>query len=103
MKRWAAILDVSQLVTVVDDQRIEELGMIVEQAMIEHSGKWKLMNCNSSHLQQIVDRLESVILIDQVLGGPNISDDVGAAQIATWNRSEIDIEDAAVGRLRNVI
>src|SRR5262249_58565409 len=82
-----------RLVRVVAGERLEEIGLIVEEPVLEMNREGYRVNEKPPRPGEIVHRLEDVVLVENVLGRSVIRDQAVAGAMLLGDRIEIQVED----------
>src|SRR5262249_43902268 len=84
--------DAERPVRVEARQRLEQIRLIVEEAVLQVDRERQRMQHQSAGRREIVDHLECVVLIEQVFGGPVIGGQSEFSSVFRRYRIEIDVE-----------
>ena len=66
--------DAQGLIGIVARQRLEEIRLIIEEAMLQVHGKRHRMHEHAAWARELVHRLEHIVLVQDVLGRAEIGD-----------------------------
>lgn len=75
----------NHFVTIASRQHPKELRIVIHQPVIEHSLHWQLMEHNPAMRREVMDHLESVELIGDMLGRPEVRDQLIFSHFADGN------------------